>query len=144
MSDRFDAPTKYYDIVAPKIFKSNVELKNLLIENDQEATPVILPNCNVIINYLDDCDRRPVKKGTIGKNVPAVAGIPLTYSEGDIVKTRDGRQGIVLGYRWMDNLILYRYENQPRQGFFVVNVDFMDHAEWHLRNDLSGTRFIKL
>lgn len=143
MSDRFDTST-YYDIMTPRTFKSDIEVKNYLIEHDHEAMPAILSDCNVIINYVDELDRRPVKEGIIGKNVPAVGGIPLTYIEGDIVRTKDGREGTVLGYRWIDNLILYRYGNQPRRGFFVVSVDFGDHAEWYLRNDLSGTRFKKL
>ena len=71
---------------------------------------------------------------------PSIAGIPLTYWEGDEVKTRDGRVGTVLGYSWEHDLVIC-IDGEPSKGFFVVTVDFGDHTEQFLRHDLSGKRF---
>ncbi|GEM_PF-6195559 len=32
-------------------------------------------------------------------------GVPICFWEGDKVKTRDGREGTVLGYEWEDDLV---------------------------------------
>ncbi len=74
---------------------------------------------------------------------PAIAGIPITFQEGDEVKTKDGRKGTVLGYSWEHDLVLYD-KGIPSKGFFIVTVDFVDHTEKHIRQDLSGKRFKKL
>ena len=71
---------------------------------------------------------------------PSIAGIPLTYWEGDEVKTRDGRVGTVLGYSWDHDLVVY-INDEPSKGFFIVTVDFETHTEKFLRHDLSGERF---
>ena len=71
---------------------------------------------------------------------PSIAGTPVTYWEGDEVKTRDGRVGTVLGYSWKHDLVIY-IDGVPSKGFFIVIVDFGDHVERFLRHDLSGKRF---
>jgi len=77
----------------------------------------------------------------VGHNSPHVCGFPITFSEGDRVTTRDGRVGTVLGSQWFDSLVLYRYHNEPRTGYFLVKVDFGDNTEDHIRQDLRGDRF---
>ncbi len=67
-------------------------------------------------------------------------GVPICFWEGDKVKTRDGREGTVLGYEWEDDLVSYR-DGIPSKGFFLVIVDFGNHTEKFLRHDLSGKRF---
>jgi len=71
---------------------------------------------------------------------PSIAGTPVTYWEGDQVKTRDGRVGTVIGYSWEHDLIIYK-DGVPSKGFFIVTVDFVTHTEKYLRHDLSGKRF---
>lgn len=70
---------------------------------------------------------------------PAIAGMPVTYWEGDEVKTRDGRKGTVLGYSWEHDLVIYK-DGMPSKGVFIVTIDFGDHTENYLRHDLSGKR----
>ncbi len=76
------------------------------------------------------------------QHFPVISGIPLTYWEGDVVKTRDGREGIVLGYEWDHKLVIYR-DGKPSKGFYIVTVDFGNYAERFLRHDLTGKRFPK-
>jgi hypothetical protein len=93
---------------------------------------------------LSEPARPGIKKGDVGKNYPHVTGNALTYKEGDRVKTLDGRVGTVLGSSWIDELVLYRHDSQPRMGYFLVKVDFGDHIEYHIRQDLFGERFRQL
>ena len=72
---------------------------------------------------------------------PAIAGVPVTYWEGDTVKTKDDREGTVLGYDWEHDLVIYDEKGVPSKGFFIVTVDFGDRIEKFLRHDLSGDRF---
>lgn len=71
---------------------------------------------------------------------PHIAGFPICYIESDRVKTRDGRIGIVIGYEWEHDLVIYK-DGEPSKGFFMVTVDFGDHTEKFFRHDLSGERF---
>ena len=71
---------------------------------------------------------------------PAIAGFPVCYIEGDKVRTRDGREGTVLGYDWHHDLVIYK-DGVPTKGFFIITVDFGEYAEEFLRHDLSGERF---
>jgi hypothetical protein len=71
---------------------------------------------------------------------PSVFGCPVCYIESDHVKTRDGREGTVLGYSWDHDLVIYQ-DGIPSKGFFIVTVDLGDHTEKFLRHELSGTRF---
>ena len=71
---------------------------------------------------------------------PSAAGHPIVYQKGDMVKTRDGRLGIVTGYEFQDDLILYQ-GNEPSRGFFIVTVDHGGYTSQYLRHDLSGKRF---
>ena len=54
------------------------------------------------------------------------------------------REETVLGSNWIESLVLYRYSDEPRMGYFLVKVDFGDHIEYHVRNDLFSDRFRKL
>ena len=85
-----------------------------------------------------------IEKGKMGHNCPHVGGIPIIFKEGDRVRTRDGREGTVLGSDWISSLVLYRYASEPRMGYFLVKVDFGDHIEYHTRQDLTGERFRQL
>jgi hypothetical protein len=67
-------------------------------------------------------------------------GVPICFWEGDEVKTRDGRKGIVLGYIAGKMTLIYR-DGLPSKGFFIVTVDFGTCTEKFLRHDLSGKRF---
>lgn len=71
---------------------------------------------------------------------PSVAGVPVVYWKGDTVRTRDGRKGIVLGYTWEHDLVIYK-GSIPSKGFFIVTVDFGRYTEKFLRQDLDGERF---
>lgn len=71
---------------------------------------------------------------------PSVFGTPIVYQKGDMVKTRDGRWGIVTDFQFQDDLILYK-ENKPSRGFFIVTVDHGGYASQYLRHDLTGKRF---
>ena len=75
------------------------------------------------------------------QHFPAIAGVPVVYWEGDTVRTRDGRQGTVLGYTWENDLVIWK-DGIPSKGFFIVTVDFGNHTEKFLRHDLSGKRFL--
>jgi hypothetical protein len=70
---------------------------------------------------------------------PSIAGIPIVYQKGDMVKTRDGRWGVVIDYEFHDDLILYE-KNKPSRGFFIVIVDHGGYTSRYLRHDLSGKR----
>lgn len=74
-------------------------------------------------------------------NSPSIAGIPMTYQEGDKVVTRDGRKGVVVKYEFEDNLVLYEKDNSPSRGFFLITVDFGKYQSKCLRHDLNGERF---
>lgn len=74
------------------------------------------------------------------QNFPSVLGVPICFWEGDKVKTRDGREGTVLGYEWEHDLVSYR-NGISSKGFFLVIVDFGSYTEKFLRHDLCGKRF---
>ncbi|MDE1843755.1 MAG: hypothetical protein KGI10_00335 [Thaumarchaeota archaeon] len=74
------------------------------------------------------------------QHFPSIAGVPVVHWEGDTVRTRDGRQGTVLGYTWENDLVIWK-DGMPSKGFFIVTVDFGNHTERFLRHDLSGKRF---
>jgi hypothetical protein len=74
---------------------------------------------------------------------PHIAGVAICYQEGNLVKTRDGRMGTVLGYEWEHDLITYDKNGWPSKGFFIVTVYFGDHTEKFLRHDLSGKQLSK-
>ena len=71
---------------------------------------------------------------------PSIAGIPVTYLEGDEVRTRDGKVGTVLGYEWEHDFVNF-VNGRPSKGFFIVTVDFGTYTQKYLRHDLSGKRF---
>ena len=71
---------------------------------------------------------------------PSVAGHPVVYQKGDMVKTRDGRWGIAVDFEFQDDLILYK-GNEPSRGFFIVTVDHDGYTAKYLRHDLTGKRF---
>lgn len=134
----------YFDVAVPQTFKKDEELKQELLKYDQDIAPTIKPDGQLEFRYILDEDQKRLEKGQIRKNSPHVAGIPLTYQEGDSVTTRDGRKGTVLGSQWVDSLVLYRYQDEPQKGFFLVKVDFGEYIEYHIRQDLSGDRFREL
>jgi hypothetical protein len=70
---------------------------------------------------------------------PAVAGAPIVYQKDDMVKTRDGRRGVVVDYKFQDDLIIFK-DNEPSRGFFIVTVDHGGYTSQYLRHDLSGKR----
>ena len=74
------------------------------------------------------------------QHFPSVAGVPVVCWKGDSVKTRDGREGIVLGYTWENDLVIWK-DGVPSKGFFIVTVDFGSYAEKFLQHDLGGKRF---
>ena len=39
---------------------------------------------------------------------PSVAGTPIVYQKGDLVKTHDGRWEVAVDYEFQDDLILYQ------------------------------------
>jgi hypothetical protein len=116
------------------------ELLELLIKYNQEASARIDPNGDTSFDILDENKRKRIPKDKVGYNFPHVAGFSITYQEGDRVQTPDGRTGTVLGSVWLEDLTLYRHNNEPRIGYFLVKIDFGDHTELHIRNDLRGSR----
>lgn len=134
----------YFDVAVPQTFKTDEELKQVLLKYNQDITPTIKPDNQIEFCYIPDEEQRRLQKGQIKINSPHVAGVSLTYLEGDSVTTRDGRKGTVLGSHWVDELVLYRYQDEPQKGFFLVKVDFGEHIEYHIRQDLSGDRFRRL
>lgn len=116
-------------------------LRELLSKYNQEAALRITPDGEISFDYLEEKDRQKLAKNQVGRNVSKIKGIAVTFQTGDEVWTKDGRKGIVLGSFWDKDLVLYRYENEPRKGYYVVLVDFEDHIERYIRNDLIGTRF---
>jgi len=127
-----DNATSYYDVVHP-IFGTEKNIKEILIKNNHEASPKIGKDGNITICILEDKDRPLIPKGKVGFNPPAVAGVPITFCDGDDVKTKDGRKGIVLGSHYLEHLVLYDNQNQPRHGYFVVKVDIDGKIEYHIR-----------
>ena len=111
---------------------------------NQEAAVRIDADGEVSFDILDESKRSRIENGKTGHNYPHVGGIPITFKEGDRVRTKDGRGGTVLGSDWVGDLVLYRYNDEPRMGYFFVRVDFGDHIEYHIRNDLLCDRFRKL
>ena len=120
------------------------KLRELLGKYNQEAALRITPEGVVSFDYLEEKDRHRLARNQVGRNVSKIKGIAVTFHTGDQVWTRDGRKGIVLGSYWDGDLVLYRHECEPRRGYHIVVVDFEDHIEKHIRNDLSGARFRKL
>ena len=123
---------------------SSEKLRELLSKYNQEAALRITPEGEISFDYLEEKNRHRLSKNQVGRNVSKIKGIAVTFQTGDEVWTKDGRKGIVLGSFWDKDLVLYRYENEPRKGYYVVIVDFEDHIEKHVRNDLAGERFRKL
>ena len=123
---------------------SDEKLKQFLIKHNSEASLTIKPDGDVIFRILDEKFRKRVTPGTVAKNLQRVVGAPLVFREGDKVTTRDGRVGTVLGSFWLDDLVLYRYNDEPRKGYFVVKVEFENYYEYHIRQDLEGSRFNQL
>ena len=117
------------------------ELRALLRKYDQEAAVCIDPNGDVSFDCLEESKRHRIPRGKAEKNLPSIRGFPVTFQEGDKVTLPDSREGIVLGSVWIEDLTLYRYNNEPRIGYFLVKVDFGDHTELLIRNDLKGSRF---
>jgi len=144
MDDPLNPKKSYIDISFTVCGASNDELRKLLDENNQETAARIDPDGEISFDTLGESKRRRLRKGEIGFNSPHVNGVPITFKEGDRIRTKDGRDGTVLGSDWIDSLVLYRHENEPRMGYFLVKVDFGDHIEYHIRNDLLGDRFRKL
>ncbi len=144
MGDPLNPVKTYLDVAFPVNNASPDELRQLLSKYNQEAAVRIDPNGEVSFDILDESKLKRIEKGKIGFNSPHVGGIPVTYKEGDRVRTKDERDGTVLGSDWIDSLVLYRYESEPRIGYFLVKVDFGDHIEYHIRQDLSGERFRNL
>lgn len=144
MEDFLNPSKSYTDVGFTVSGASKDELVRYLTEYNQEAAVRIDPDGETSFDLLDESKRNRVRKGDVGHNSPHVTGFPVTFKEGDRVKTKDGRVGTVLGSRWFDELVLYRYESEPRLGYFLVKVDFGDYIEYHIRNDLSGDRFRKL
>ena len=134
----------YLDVAYPVHNASPDELRQLLSKYNQEAAVRIDPDGDVSFDVLDDKKRVRIEKGKMGYNSPHVGGIPIIFKEGDRVKTKDGREGTVLGSDWISSLVLYRYQSEPRMGYFLVKVDFGDHFEYHIRQDLTGERFRQL
>ena len=89
-------------------------------------------------NMEKNSDFTPERKPYMKQNWPHIAGIALTYKEGDKVMTKDGREGTVLGSKWEHELVLYRNNEKPEKGYFIVTLDFGDHTEKHIRDDLIG------
>src|SRR5438093_1277676 len=144
MEDPLNPRKTYLDVAFPVLGASNDELVQLLLKYNQEAAAKIDSNGDVSFDFLDESKRPRIEKGKIGHNSPHVCGMAIAFKEGDRVKTRDGRIGTVLGSSWVDELVLYRYNDEPRMGYFLVKVDFGDHLEFHVRQDLAGDRFRKL
>jgi hypothetical protein len=141
MEDPLNPPVAYTDVGFTVCGASKEELVNYLTKYNQEAAARIDADGETSFDFLDEPKRNRIRKGDVGHNSPHVIGVPITFNEGDRVKTKDGREGTVLGSRWFDELVLYRYESESRMGYFLVKVDFGDHIEYHVRNDLSGDRF---
>ena len=111
----FDIDSKiYYDVVNTLHIDNDDQLKEILIEYDNEASPAISSDGKVTIYTLPVNLRRKIPKGEVWFNKPAVGGIPISFCEGDAVLTKDGRDGTVLGSRWIWKLVLYDEFNQPR------------------------------
>ena len=66
-------------------------------------------------------------------HTPSVFGTPIVYQKGDMVKTRDGRWGIVTDFQFQDDLILYK-ENKPSRGIL-----YCDCRPWWIYITISKT-----
>jgi len=144
MDDQLNPAKTYLDVAYPIHNASPDELRQLLSKYNQEAAVRIDADGEVSFDILDESKRSRIENGKTGHNYPHLGGIPITFKEGDRVKTKDGRGGTVLGSDWVGDLVLYRYNDEPRMGYFIVRVDFGDHIEYHIRNDLLCDRFRKL
>lgn len=130
----------YYDAARVFSFDNDEQLKEILIKWDNEASPSISPDGKLTINTIPVTLREKIPKGEVWHNKPAVAGIKITFCEGDSVITKDGRCGTVLGNHWISSLVINDELNQPRSGYFLVDVDIDGKIESHIRNNLSGER----
>ncbi len=87
-------------------------------------------------------DRKKIKKNDfVYIKWPHVGGVPLTYWPGDQVITKDGRKGLVEGSIFLFELVIFE-KGKPSAAHFVVKVNFGDYIEYHVREDLSGERFV--
>ena len=120
------------------------ELKDRLIKSDNEASPTISKDGKVIIYTIPVTLRKRIPPGEIRYNKSSVAKFLISFWEGDRVTTKDGRKGIVLGNNWLTKLVLYDELNQPRSGYYLVEVEIDGNVELHLRNNLSGERIVPL
>ncbi len=144
MEDPLNQPKSYTDVGCILRGATKEELVQKLIENDQEAAIRVDQDGTISFDFLDESMCPPVKRGEVGHNSPYINDIPITFQDGDKVTTRDGREGIVLESVWFPSNVLYRYNDEPRMGYYYIKVDFGDHYEYHLRLDLTGNRFRKL
>ena len=132
------------DVAEVFSFDNDEQLKEILIKWDNEASPSISSDGKLTINTIPVTLRKKIPKGEVWYNKPAVAGIPITFGDGDKVITKDGRTGTVLGSKWIDSLVINDELNQPRSGYFLVDVEIDGKVESHIRNNLSGERIKQL
>ena len=121
------------------------QIREILIEYDLEACPTLLEDGTKAIYVISAKYRKKIPKGTVPCNVPVVAKVPITFPDGDKVATLDGRNGVVKASSWFKELILYDELNQPRSGYFIVDVIIDGKIESHLHKNIffPGTFYFK-
>ena len=116
------------------------QIREILTEYDMESCPTILEDGQRGIYVISAKYRKKIPPGSVPCNAPFVANVPITFVDGDEVITCDGRHGIVQSSSWYKKLVLYDELNQPRCGYFVVDVKIGGKIETHIRNNLTGWR----
>lgn len=116
------------------------QIREILTEYDIESCPTILEDGAKAIYVISAKYRKKIPQGIVPCNVPVVAKVPITFPDGDKVVTLDGRHGIVKGSSWFAELVLYDELDQPRSGYFIVDVIIDGKIESHIRNNLRGWR----
>lgn len=104
MEDPLNPVKTYLDVAFPVNNASPDELRQLLSKYNQEAAVRIDPDGEVSFDILDESKLKRIEEGKVDFNSPHVGGIPVTYKEGDRVRTKDGRDGTVLGSDWIGDL----------------------------------------
>ena len=124
MDDPLNPKKSYIDISFTVCGASNDELRKLLDENNQETAARIDPDGEISFDTLGESKRRRLRKGEIGFNSPHVNGVPITFKEGDRIRTfynvakENGRKLVV---KLKDCYYLKHLSNDPQLG--VPNFD---------------------
>ena len=80
-----------------------------------------------------------IKNQTVDYNRPGYGWGPTTFLVDDVVTTKSGKKGKILGNIWINNLVIF-CGNTPCAGYYAVKVGFSNHCKYYFVHELEGDR----